>query len=104
LVGPSEPFATRNAMERNAAIFAAACAAVVVQPRLGQGGTWHGANAALRRRETPLAVFPGSTDPDVVRASRALAMGGAVLLTSVEHALEWLKDPRLCSQPKLFAA
>lgn len=55
--GPDEPFCTANAMERNALIYAASPFAVVCHARFRQGGTWHGACDALRRRLCRVVVL-----------------------------------------------
>ncbi|MCO5295550.1 MAG: DNA-processing protein DprA [Fimbriimonadaceae bacterium] len=73
---PDEGFSTASAMERNALVYAAADLAVVVHARFKEGGTWHGAVDAIRRRTTRLAV---RWDPRN-EASRALAGLGAIPL------------------------
>ena len=75
LAAPGEGFSTANAMERNVLIYASAEGTVVVQARLRQGGTWHGAVGALRRRLGVIMVRD-LEDP----AHRALvALGGRQL-------------------------
>lgn len=73
---PDEPFSTAAAMERNALIYAASEATVVVQARFKQGGTWLGAADATRRRLCPLIVRD-----DGGQASRALIGLGATPIT-----------------------
>lgn len=53
---PGEEFSTGRAMERNALIYAAGNACVVAHARFREGGTWHGAVDALRRRLTQVVV------------------------------------------------
>ncbi len=65
-----EPFSRGLAMERNALIYAAADATVVGHARMRQGGTWHGAAEALRRRYGRLLVR--SDDSSAMRALCAL--------------------------------
>lgn len=50
LAAPSEGFSAALAMERNALLYAASPRALVVAPRYREGGSWHGAAEALRRR------------------------------------------------------
>lgn len=75
---PGEPFSRIAAMERNALIYAASEFSVVCHARLREGGTWHGAIEANRRRLTRLGVRLDPTDP----ASRALCGLGAVPIAS----------------------
>lgn len=49
---PLETFSTANAMERNTLIYAGSDRTLVVQSRFREGGTWHGAVNAMRRRLT----------------------------------------------------
>lgn len=77
LCAPWESFSAQAAMRRNALIYAAGDVAVVVRARLGEGGTWHGALAALRGRLTPLAVQSDAGCP----AARALVGLGAAPLS-----------------------
>ena len=72
LAAPDEPFSRGLAMERNALIYGAADATVVGHVRLRQGGTWHGATTALRRRLGRLLDRPDGTP-----AARALLALGA---------------------------
>jgi hypothetical protein len=51
---PEEGFSTAAAMERNALIYAAASRSLVVESRFREGGTWHGATSAMRRRLTAM--------------------------------------------------
>lgn len=94
---PREPFSTPLAMERNALIYAAADAAVVVQPRLRQGGSWHGAADALRRRLTRLFVA-GPPSPGV---SGLAALGAEPLLSPAELPARLAVPP---IPPSLFEA
>jgi predicted Rossmann fold nucleotide-binding protein DprA/Smf involved in DNA uptake len=75
---PAAGFEVGAAMERNALIYAAAEAAIVVQPRFRQGGTWVGAANALRRRLSRVLVFiREDMPPEEHRAARALIALGA---------------------------
>lgn len=74
---PDEPFSTGTAMERNALIYAAASVTVVAHSRFRQGGTWHGATDALRRRLGRIAIREDSSSP----AHQALIALGAVPIT-----------------------
>lgn len=79
---PREGFSRGRAMERNTLIYAASRFTVVGQVRFREGGTWHGATAAIRRSLTQILVRrPGSNEPEeVVRGARALvALGGFYL-------------------------
>lgn len=75
-----EPFSARRAMERNALIYSLAEATVVVRARLREGGTWHGAVGALRRRAR-LFVRP---DPSCPAACALLALGAEPLSSAVD--------------------
>ncbi|MBV6458462.1 MAG: hypothetical protein HONBIEJF_01590 [Fimbriimonadaceae bacterium] len=68
----SAEFDTQRAMQRNAWIFAAAEITMVLGPRFRQGGTWHGAVAALRSGRSAVAVLDLADD-----ATRALINLGA---------------------------
>ncbi len=80
------PFGTASAMERNALIYASAEFAVVIGPRFREGGTWHGACAALRRRLCPVLVLQEETN----LATRALVALGAIPLFPGECPVEVL--------------
>ena len=76
LAAPDEPFSRALAMERNALIYAAAEATVVGHARLRQGGTWHGASDALRRRLGRLLIrSDGSPAERALRVLGAEGMG-----------------------------
>lgn len=64
-------------MERNSLIYLAGEYAVAIGARFGEGGTWHGAVTALRKRLTEVRV-----PQDGSRASQALINLGAVPLPS----------------------
>lgn len=91
---PSEPFSSVGAMERNALIFAASQATLVVQPRLREGGSWHGATSALRRHLCEVRVFRQVGNP----ACTALEALGAVPVTTPAEAIA----PPL-ERPSLFS-
>ena len=87
VAGPQETFSRGLAMERNALIYGAAEATVVGHARMRQGGTWHGATDALRRRYGRLLV----RDDDST-ASRALCVLGAEALGSASELVERLAE------------
>jgi predicted Rossmann fold nucleotide-binding protein DprA/Smf involved in DNA uptake len=74
---PWADFSSALAMERNALIYAFSPFAVVVQARYKEGGTWHGAADALRRRLCTVLVRDDGSD-----AARALAALGGVMFRS----------------------
>jgi predicted Rossmann fold nucleotide-binding protein DprA/Smf involved in DNA uptake len=76
LCAPWEPFSTGLAMQRNAAIYLAAEQTVAIGARLRQGGTWHGALDALRRRLGKVIV-PNDGSP---AAAALLALGARPLV------------------------
>jgi len=80
---PWEEFSTQNAMERNTLIYAAADRSLVLKCRLKEGGSWHGAVDALRRRSSNVFVRDDGSAP-----SRALASLGANLVSRPEQFLE----------------
>jgi predicted Rossmann fold nucleotide-binding protein DprA/Smf involved in DNA uptake len=96
LAAPGEPFSTALAMERNALIYAAAEGTVVVHARYRQGGTWHGAADALRRRLGPLLVRECRENP----AHRALIALGAHPLAAPGELIPTLSASPL--QPAMF--
>lgn len=94
---PSEPFSTANAMERNALIYAASEATLVVEPRFRQGGSWYGAADALRRRLTTVFIAPCFLDPpdqenSLVIANRAMVALGARSLSRPEDLKSVLRE------------
>lgn len=98
LAAPGEPFSSALAMERNALIYASAEATVVVHARFRQGGTWHGAADALRRRLGPILVRETPED----RAYRALVALGARPLASAAAIGAALEAPFM--QPDIFSS
>ncbi|MFY9234899.1 MAG: DNA-processing protein DprA [Fimbriimonadaceae bacterium] len=86
---PEKEFSAPAAMERNSLIYASAAAAVVIQPRFKQGGTWLGAVSALRRRLCPVIVWAGEES----LAVRALCALGAVPLFRAEDLGSCLASP-----------
>lgn len=68
-----ETFSSGRAMERNALIYASGPACVVGHARFREGGSWHGAADALRRRLTQVLIRNEEGD----RAVRALVALGA---------------------------
>lgn len=92
---PGAPFETAAAMERNALIYASAERALAIAPRLGRGGTWHGAADALRRRLCPVWVAGGSG------ASALRALGAR----PADSPSDWLADDApAMGDPSLFGA
>ncbi len=94
-VAPKEAFTSAAAMERNALIYSASEATVVVQARLRAGGTWAGAADALRRKLTRVLVRTAD-EP----AMRALISLGGLPLSSPEGLQNVLALPG--EQPALF--
>ncbi len=90
--GPATPFSVGAAMGRNKLIYCLADAVVVVAATQGSGGTWAGAEEALKARWVPVLVrgtdFPAPAD-------RALAHMGAGQIKDEElgttRASEFLK-------------
>lgn len=96
LAAPREAFSRGLAMERNALIYAAADATVVGHARMRQGGTWHGATDALRRRLGRLLVRSDGNP-----AARALgALGAEEIADPAELGVLLAKGP---PQRNLFA-
>lgn len=96
LAAPHEPFSRGLAMERNALVYAAAEATVVGHARMRQGGTWHGATDALRRRLGRLLVRPDGSP-----AARALQALGAEEMADPAELADLLE--RGAPQRTLFA-
>lgn len=86
ICAPEEAFSRHTAMERNALIYSAADLTVVVRARFREGGTWHGATNALRRRLGAVAVRAEAADA----AARALVALGAHPLKGVSDLLPTL--------------
>jgi predicted Rossmann fold nucleotide-binding protein DprA/Smf involved in DNA uptake len=86
-------------MERNTVLFAMSHAAVVCHAKFKEGGAWHAAVNALRRRLCPVFVWE---DPDDT-ACRALIALGAMPLPSPDALPALLSQPHLASQAALFA-
>ena len=76
---PGAGFSVSAAKERNALLYAFGGPTIVVQPRLGTGGSWTGAVDALRRRLGVIVVWAPTEglDADTVAANYALARLGA---------------------------
>lgn len=103
---PGAPFSSASAMQRNAVIYALAEAAVVVAPRFRQGGTWHGAIEARRRRLCPLLVRPV---PGCPASAALLALGARPLAAPSGLELALAEASLVCAplgsppaQPALF--
>lgn len=95
---PRASFTVASAMERNALVYAAAEAAVVVRPRFKQGGTWLGAVDALRRRYCRVLVWTAE-DSLAVRALQGL---GATSIRDVSELSEVLMAPYGQWELKMF--
>ena len=100
LSAPFGDFTTAGAMERNMLIYAAASHTLVIEPRFRQGGTWHGAVEALRRKLTHVIIFTKG-DSAAVRTLVAL---GASPMDNIEELPGLLELPAPISQPELFGA
>jgi predicted Rossmann fold nucleotide-binding protein DprA/Smf involved in DNA uptake len=92
LCAPEALFSAPRAMARNALIYVVAEGAVVVAARYREGGTWHGAAGALRRRATRVWVRPDARG----RAARALIALGAAPLASAADLGPALRTPPPC--------
>ena len=80
---PRELFSTAGAMERNTLVYALAQAAFVGHARFKQGGSWHGATSAFRRRLTRILVTAEPWTRADEPARRALLGLGAIQLHGV---------------------
>ncbi len=100
LSAPFGDFSTAGAMERNILIYAAATHTLVIEPRFRQGGTWHGAVEALRRKLTHVIVF-SKGDKSAVRTLVAL---GASPMAKLDELPGLLELPAPVCQPELFGA
>lgn len=98
LCPPHEVFSSAAAMERNALLYALGEVSLVGQARFREGGTWHGAVEAHRRRIGRLAVRWDPGDP----AARALRALGAFPLEAPEDLGAALQYEG--SQPRLALA
>ena len=101
-----EPFSRKRAMERNLLIYAASPITIVGAARFREGGTWHGAMEAIRRRITRLAVRRTDEDDDESsrRAARALVGLGAQYLDKPSSLHRLFADELPQSQYSLFRA
>ena len=73
------PFTAPAALHRNTLLYGMSDLTIAIGPRRGEGGTWHGAVSALRRRLGPVAVWL-----DEAPGVPALLALGAKPLPSVE--------------------
>ena len=87
---PDTGFDGANAMNRNKYIYALSSAAIVVDARLGEGGTWGGATDALRRADVP--VYVRETSPLSPAHQALVAMGAHTV--SDETLAEETRGPR----------
>jgi predicted Rossmann fold nucleotide-binding protein DprA/Smf involved in DNA uptake len=93
---PDEEFSRATAMERNVLIYASAASTVVVHSRFREGGTWHGAIEAHRRKLTRLVARQDERDA----GNRALIALGAIPLGRADELLGALESDG--GQPFLF--
>ena len=82
---PTAAFGVASAMGRNKVIYALSRATLVVAADEGTGGTWAGAEEALRRAIAPVLVWTGD---GAAPGAAALVERGAVPVTDVERILE----------------
>lgn len=98
--GPSTPFSVGAAMGRNKLIYCLSAAVVVVAATEGSGGTWAGAEEALKAHWVPVLVR-GADFP--TRADRALAYMGASQIQDEDlggtTASEYLKQLSAAFEP-----
>jgi len=99
---PHDLFSTGGAMERNALIYGAASATVVVHARFREGGTWHGATDALRRRVGRIVVREDASSP-AHRAMVALGAAPLGLPGQLAEVLVSISMPSAVQQSSLFA-
>lgn len=93
LVTPFRPdmgFTVANAMARNKIIYSLTDCTVVMSADLGKGGSWTGANEALRWNLTRVAAWTG---PEAAAGNQALVEKGARALADVSQVLdqEWVE-------------
>jgi predicted Rossmann fold nucleotide-binding protein DprA/Smf involved in DNA uptake len=79
---PSAGFSVPNAMGRNKLIYALSRATLVVTSDKGTGGTWAGAEEALRRKIAPVLVWRGE----------GVGPGNAALIAKGANAVEDLSE------------
>lgn len=91
---PDDPFSAQRALVRNHLIYALGCAAVVIAPRLGVGGTWHGAADCLQGGWTTVSLL--REDIEGKPAHSALLRKGARMIS-----LEDIADRRLYEQRQM---
>lgn len=80
IAAPGEPFSRALAMERNTLLYALSEHAIIAHARFREGGTWHGAVNAQRRRFCRLVVREDPSNP----AHLALVALGAKSLASAD--------------------
>jgi predicted Rossmann fold nucleotide-binding protein DprA/Smf involved in DNA uptake len=95
---PGEDFRTALAMERNALIFAAARICVVVRAAEGRGGSWAGAQAALRRR---LGRPAAQNDQEDAGCQALIRLGALPVRDAEELADIWAAPDPAPLQPRL---
>ena len=88
LAAPNDEFSISLAMERNTLIYSASEVTVIIDARFKEGGTWHGAIEANRRKLCPLIVQHGTNE-----ASRALQGLGCIPLSSPSELASALARP-----------
>jgi DNA processing protein len=94
---PAAGFSPAAAMARNKLVYALADLTVVVAADSGGGGTWSGAEEALRRRYGRVAVWRGEGEGP---GNVALERMGAIAVHSLDELESMLKQPGPASAPQ----
>jgi len=101
LEAPGAPFNRLSALHRNVLVYALSDAVIVIQPRFREGGTWHGAMEALRRRLSRVFVMSEPGNPACLAlqslGASSMPVSAALCLADFTNSLE---SPRV--QPSLF--
>ena len=87
---PEAPFSVGNAMGRNKLIYALSDLTLVVAAEVETGGSWAGADEALRRRFGRVAVWRG---PGEGPGNAVLAERGAMPVSSIDELEATLLEP-----------
>ena len=98
---PEAPFSVGNAMGRNKLIYALSELTLVVAADAGTGGSWSGADEALRRGFGRVAVWRG---PGEGPGNAQLAERGAVPLTSLDELEAAVLEPAEPADVELLQA
>jgi DNA processing protein len=80
--GPDARFSVGSAMGRNRFIYALSMSTLVVASDVGKGGTWAGAEEALKNKFTQVDVWTGA---GATKGNRGLVALGARAVSSVEE-------------------